>query len=69
VVAFQTVWKCVTGRDPKEGIRDHDVVSSTAATCTRRRAGLRRPIDQVINDTGDPVTPTHAGPSTVLSYP
>ena len=26
-------------------------------------------IDHVINDTGDAVTPTYQGPSTVVSYP
>ncbi len=43
------------------GVRFHDLL-----TVSLNRAGT---IDHVINDTGDPVTPTHAGPSTVVSYP
>jgi hypothetical protein len=43
------------------GVRFHDLL-----TVSLNRAGT---IDHVINDTGDPVTPTHQGPSTVVSYP
>jgi hypothetical protein len=45
----------------RPGVRFHDLL-----TVSLNGAGT---IDHVINDTGDPVTPTHAGPSTVLSYP
>ena len=43
------------------GVRFHDLL-----TVSLNKAGT---IDHVINDTGDPVTPTHQGPSTVVSYP
>jgi hypothetical protein len=45
----------------RPGVRFHDLL-----TVSLNGAGT---IDHVINDTGDPVTPTHAGPSTVVSYP
>jgi hypothetical protein len=43
------------------GVRFHDLL-----TVSLNHAGT---IDHVINDVGDPVTPTHQGPSTVVSYP
>ena len=43
------------------GVRMHDLL-----TVSLNKAGT---IDHVINGVGDPVTPTHAGPSTVVSYP
>jgi hypothetical protein len=43
------------------GVVLHDLL-----TVSLNRAGT---IDHVVNDTGGPVTPDHAGPSTVLSYP
>jgi hypothetical protein len=45
----------------RPGVRFHDLL-----TVSLNGAGT---IDHVINDTGDPVTPTHQGPSTVVSYP
>jgi hypothetical protein len=45
----------------RAGVRFHDLL-----TVSLNKAGT---IDHVINDTGDPVTPTHAGPSTVVSFP
>lgn len=43
------------------GVKLHDVL-----TVSLNKAGT---IDHVVNDTGDPVTPTHQGPSNVVSYP
>ena len=43
------------------GVRMHDLL-----TVSLNNAGT---IDHVINGVGDPVTPAHAGPSTVVSYP
>jgi hypothetical protein len=43
------------------GVRLHDVL-----TVSLNHAGT---IDHVVNDTGGPVTPDFAGPSTVVSYP
>jgi hypothetical protein len=43
------------------GVRLHDVL-----TVSLNKAGT---IDHVVNDTGGPVTPDFAGPSTVVSYP
>jgi hypothetical protein len=43
------------------GVRFHDLL-----TVSLNHAGT---IDHVINDTGDPVTPDHQGPSTVVEYP
>ncbi|MBO3102532.1 adenylyl cyclase [Cellulomonas fengjieae] len=43
------------------GVRLHNVL-----TVSLNAAGT---IDHVVNDTGDPVTPTFAGPSTVLEWP
>jgi hypothetical protein len=43
------------------GVRLHDVL-----TVSLNRAGT---IDHVVNDTGGPVTPDFAGPSTVVSFP
>ena len=43
------------------GVRFHDLL-----TVSLNRAGT---IDHVINDLGDPVTPDHQGPSTIVSYP
>ena len=43
------------------GVRLHDLL-----TVSLNRAGT---IDHVVNDTGGPVTPDFAGPSTVVSYP
>jgi hypothetical protein len=43
------------------GVRLHDLL-----TVSLNGAGT---IDHVINGVGDPVTPTHQGPSTVTSYP
>ena len=43
------------------GVKLHNVL-----TVSLNAAGT---IDHVVNDTGDPVTPTFAGPSTVLEWP
>jgi hypothetical protein len=43
------------------GVKLHDVL-----TVSLNGAGT---IDHIVNDTGDPVTPTHQGPSTLVSYP
>ena len=43
------------------GVKLHDVL-----TVSLNRAGT---IDHVANEAGDPVTPTHQGPSTLVSYP
>jgi hypothetical protein len=43
------------------GVRFHDLL-----TVSLNRAGT---IDHVIDGVGDPVTPTHQGPSTIVSYP
>ncbi len=43
------------------GVRMHDLL-----TISLNSAGT---IDHVVNDTGRPVTPTHLGPSTVVTYP
>ena len=43
------------------GVKLHDVL-----TISLNGAGT---IDHVVNHTGDPVTPTHQGPSNVVSYP
>jgi hypothetical protein len=43
------------------GVRFHDLL-----TVSLNHAGT---IDHVINDVGEPVTPDHQGPSTVVSYP
>jgi hypothetical protein len=45
----------------RKNVRLHDLV-----TVSLNQAGT---IDHVVNDTGDPVTPTFAGPSTVLEWP
>ena len=43
------------------GVRMHDLL-----TISLNKAGT---IDHVINGVGDPVTPTHQGPTTVVAYP
>ncbi len=45
----------------RHGVRMHDMV-----TISLNKAGT---IDHVVNGVGDPVTPTHQGPSNVVTYP